>query len=390
MPVALSRGDRALLGWSGLVLSLLILLTFVLAGDRANRRETPTTYSAASGGAKATYRLLATLGYDISRWEEAPDQLSDPATTTLVIAEPLQTPSLAHRSQIVAFIRAGGRVIATGPVGATFVSGFAAGDAVGGMTWSKVEATTPSAFARVAPEITLALQAHWSSEAAAIPLYGAADTPAVVRLPIGDGEAIWLASATPFTNAGAREPGNLEFVLTALGAPGDRRILWDEYVHGRRSSLGGTIVQSPVKWVFAQLGLVALLVLATHARRSGPIIVPAPESRRSPLEFVRTLGALYGRARAASIAVEVVHQRFRQALARRLGVAAGTPIEDLERLGQGPWRVEPALADTLRACEASAAAHHVDARTAFDLIHQLQTWADERELYGPTHRERHT
>ncbi len=44
-----------------------------------------------------------------------------------------------------------------------------------------------------------------------------------------------------------------------------------------------------VKWIFWQLALFILAILATYSRRSGPISIPANEARLSPLEFVRTL-----------------------------------------------------------------------------------------------------
>jgi hypothetical protein len=46
---------------------------------------------------------------------------------------------------------------------------------------------------------------------AAYPLYGDGDRTVVVKYPFGRGEVLWWASATPLTNAGLKEPGNLEF-----------------------------------------------------------------------------------------------------------------------------------------------------------------------------------
>src|SRR5207237_244540 len=136
----------------------------------------------------------------------------------------------------------------------------------------------------------LGAAAHWNRDQFATPLYGTDDTLRVVKYPIGKGEVIWWASATPLTNAGLREPGNMEFFLACVGNT-DRPVLWDEYFHGYREEASAPIA-APVRWIGGELLLMAAAVLMTYSRRSGPIVSPPIESRASPLEFVRTLGSL--------------------------------------------------------------------------------------------------
>ncbi len=98
-------------------------------------------------------------------------------------------------------------------------------------------------------------------------------------------------------------------------------ILCDEYIHGYRQTLAASIAHSPVKWLFLQLVLLAVAVVLTFSRRSGPTSVPTPAVRLSSLEFVQTLGGLYQRAGTASVVVDICYRRFRYWLTRRLGVA---------------------------------------------------------------------
>jgi len=205
----------------------------------------------------------------------------------------------------------------------------------------------------------------------------------VVSVRIGAGTAYWWAAATPLTNAGLREAGNVEFFLEQIGAPGERRVLFDEYFHGARPTLGASMLRSPVKWILAQAALVLAAVLLTWSRRSGPILLPATESRLSPLEFVRTLGSLYGRAGAAGVAVDVAYRRFRFHLGRRLGMSSTASIDSTTRAVALRWPIDAqTLATTLRQCEAARDDAGLSARTALSLVQALGGHARDLGLDG--------
>jgi Domain of unknown function (DUF4350) len=332
MPANLSRGDRILLLSGGGVFLLLLTIMVVLTRDAADTAENPSSHSSSSTGAKAAYLLLGSSGYRVERWEQSPTALTestDPARTTFILAEPFEAPTGEERRSIQQFLERGGRVIATGLAGSLFLASGAVPNPIGGLTWQRVSATTPSAITRAAPQITLAPHAAWNPDVFGIPLYSVDDAPVVVRLQVGEGDAFWWASATPLTNAGLREPGNLEFFLACLGRPEQRRILFDEYFHGARRPLVMSVVRSPVKWLLVQLAVLATAILLTFSRRSGPIILPASETRLSPLEFVRTLGSLYQRAGAASVG------RVDRHAARGVGAGRPRPLEPRQRSGGG-------------------------------------------------------
>jgi Domain of unknown function (DUF4350) len=381
MPDGLTRGDRKLLVIAGSVSFVLITLGIVLSRHAADASEAPTTYSVGSNGAKAAYLLLAASGYRVQRWEQSLVELADADAGTLILAEPQGGPTTEERAALTEFVEEGGRLIATGTTAGLFLPGesntllhtYAIPDPVAGLTWERIPSGSPSSITRAASEITLAPQAYWYSESSAMKLYGD-EKPRVVKFRRGRGEVIWWASATPLTNAGLREPGNLEFFLACLG---DARplVLWDEYFHGHRRAEAVARTRSRFTWIAGQAALILATTLLTYSRRSGPIVAAKSESRLSPLEFVRTLGAVYDRAGAASIAVDIGYERFRYQLTQRLGIAGNSPIEQIDRAARTRWNLEgPALGELLRSCEAARHDARLSTDAAITLSRSLSDW----------------
>jgi len=382
MPDGLTRGDRKLLAIAGGVSFVVIALGVVLSFQVGDASENPTTYSVGSNGTKAAYLLLVRSGYHVRRWEESMLDLPAGEAGTFILAEPQGAPTPEERSALAGFIEEGGRVIATGTAAAFFLSGhsepgghmYAIPDPIAGLTWERIPSISLSSITRAASEITLAPQAYWYPESSAMKLYGGVEKPRVVKYARGKGEVIWWASATPLTNAGLREPGNLEFFFACLG-DAQRPVFWDEYFHGHRRAEAAARRRSRFTWIGAQLALIVAATLFTYSRRSGPVVVPKSESRLSPLEFVRTLGAVYDRAGAASIAVDIGYERFRYQLTQRLGIAAGSSADQIDRAARTRWNFEgSALCDLLRACEAARKDPHVSSDAAVVLSGSLADW----------------
>ena len=385
MPLKIDPKDRKLLFGAGWIFVLLIAGALVFGGGAGSRMEIPSSYSAASGGAKAAYLLLADAGHKVERWERALNELPQGGESTLVLADPNEAPTHQERDQLKAFISNGGRVIATGMFAGTFLpESNSVPDVVDELTWKKATALAPSAITRAAPEIALAPQAQWQSFSPAYSLYGDGERILVVKYPYGRGEVLWWASATPLTNAGLKKPGNLEFLLACVGDT-KGTILWDEYIHGYRETLASSIAHSPVKWLAFQLSLLALAVLATFSRRSGPIYQPVSDVRLSPIEFVQTLGGLYERAGSASVAVDICYQRFRYWLTRRLGAGSSISTEDLQSAVRDRWAAnDDHFIAILRRCEAVRNDPYLQATEALHLVQELEEYASRWKLFqGP-------
>lgn len=387
MPLKLNPKDRKLLLGGAIVFVLMVTATLLFGGKTQNI-EVPTTYSTGSGGAKAAYLLLQQSGYNVQRWERPMAELPDPSGKVFVIAEPREAPGRADRESLEKFISGGGRVVAAGMFAGIFLpEGGSVPDPVAGMTWKKVSARAPSAITRAAPEITLAPESFWISRKMSVPLYGDGEKALVVRYPYGKGEILWWASATPLTNAGLKEPGNMEFFLACLGGR-QNQILWDEYIHGYRQSLAASVAHSQVKWLLVQLIILSMAVLLTFSRRSGPIFPAIAEVRLSPLEFVSTLGGLYERAGAASVAVDVSYQRFRYWLTRRLGLAGNASVQELERAVRERWRLpDEEFGSTLSDCESARYHSELSHREALRLVQKIHSYAVKLKLFPG--KERH-
>jgi hypothetical protein len=388
MPLKLNPKDRKLMLGAGLVFVLLIAAALLFGSGEQTQEEFPSSYSTASGGAKAAYLLLSDSGYKVQRWEKPLSELPRATAKTLIVAEPNEAPTREERERLTTFISEGGRVIATGIFAGTFLpENDSTPDLLAAMTWKKASALSPSRITRAAPQIMLSPRAYWRAFSAAYPLYGDGDRTVVVKYPFGRGEVLWWASATPLTNAGLKEPGNLEFLLACLGDQ-KNEILWDEYIHGYRQTLAASIAHSPAKWLFLQLVLLAIAVMATFSRRSGPTFVPASVVRLSPIEFVQTLGGLYQRAGTASVAVDICYRRFRFWLTKRLGVVANTSAEELASAIRGRWPLDDHFIATMKHCESASTDPFLQAPVALHLVQELDGYAAQWNLFQGVRKEK--
>lgn len=351
MPAGLNAADRKLLWGAGAATILILAATAAFAPPAAEQGEAvPSSYSSASGGALAAYLLLADLHYPVRRWEDPPEELPEPKPrpdgrgwerrALLILADPSQMPSKDESEALRRFLRSGGQILFCGASIKSFFPA-AGSSSTPESAWKEFFPNFPSGISRGADRIAMRPQAYWPEiSSSQLALYGNKEHSVVVSWHFGEGQLLWWAGATPLTNAGIREADNLGLFLNSVASPsGDPlSIYWDEYFHGESGSLWSYVAGTPVAWGIAQIGLIALAVLFTFSRRSGPIAAPAAVSRLSPLEFVETMGGLYQHAGAASGAVEVSYRRVRLELSRRLGLPAAVSDPELaqaaaERLG---------------------------------------------------------
>ena len=348
MSAVLDTGDRRLVIGAVIVMFLLLGLTYLIRpGERQDTIGTPSSYSAEWLGAKAAFLLLQQSGYRVERWDSPPQALppnptvtsdaaevASAAETTLILAEPTDSASSEDRAAISRFVAAGGRLIAMGASGAAFAPDASAEPIPSSdLTPIVSHAAIPSPLNRKAPEITLVAPDKWNTlKPSQLAVYGEPGNPTVVSYKFGKGEVIWWAISSPLSNGSIRDKGNLGLFLNSVGPPSGSRILWDEYFHGERRSLTSYFAQTPLPWAGVQLIVVFAALLFTFSRHSGPIWVPAAESRLSPLEFVDTLGDLYQSAQAGSAAVGVSYQRLRLLLTRALSASAEMKLPQLTQL----------------------------------------------------------
>ncbi|HVB33807.1 MAG TPA: DUF4350 domain-containing protein [Patescibacteria group bacterium] len=379
MPRHFDPTDRQLLIGTGVLLVLLVAAAALFGPAQVTGRAAlPSSYSPAWGGAEGAYLLLENLGYRVERWERPASELTAPASRTVwILADPSLAPNADDREAIHRFLEAGGRVLATGASAAKFLPGASAfTEGAPWDYWERFPALIPSPLARGAREITLLPAKNWHPRSLShVTIFGSGKTAAVVSWHVGSGQIVWWAAATPLTNGGIRQPGNLALLLNSIGPAAGTRVLWDEYYHGVRGTLWSFLWPTPAPWILAQFGLAFLALLVTYSRRQGPARMPAEPSRLAPLEFVETLGDLYFAARAGSSAVETSCARLRFLLARQLGLPSGARAEEIsraasQRLG---WD-EASLAATLGSGERAMRNPATSNEEALQLVREMHEW----------------
>ncbi len=373
MQGGLKPSDRKLLLVAGGLFVLLAAGTSMLTPPAEDSgRSIPSTDSTRAGGARAAYLLLREMGYPVEQWIEPPTSLPRPGQgKLLILAEPVQAPSEGEQQALLEFVQSGGQVLFCGPLIGAFFRGAALSKPIEDSGWKEFQAALPSGLSRGAQSVAFQPDFYWGPlHGPQLRLYGAPDAAVVVTWRKGSGRVIWWASASPLTNGGIRRAGNLRLFLNTLEGS---RIYWDEYYHGQRGSLWSYFERTPVPWALVQVAVLAIAMIVTYSRRSGPVIAPARVSRLAPLEFVETLGGLYQRAGAARVAVEVSLRHFRLALRRRLALASSVSDRELAgaaavRLGWDGSKTEELLASA----GAAARVERLAAREALGLVKRLE------------------
>ena len=337
----LSGDAKFLLIFTGIVV-VLIVVTGVLAPNREDRDPTPGTWNSGAAGAKAAYLLLDRLGYNTVRWERPESELSsvDAAHATLFLAEP--SPSFAsltdktRQKPFIDFLHRGGRIVATGAVAALFLphAKVTQSDRI----FTDLCITMPEGpgpLAR-AGELEMAAPVRWNGDDPSLRVsQRCGDGAVVVSYPEGSGEVIWWASATPLTNMGLRNDGNLRLLLASAGSA-DRTLYFDEFMHGINESPWTATHGTPLTGIVVQTCCLAALLLFSLARGSGPHRALVQPPRASPLEFVESMGALYAKAGAGQVAIAAATRRLHEFLAHEGGVPA-------ETLRSGPAAIAAAV-----------------------------------------------
>ena len=130
-----------------------------------------------------------------------------------------------------------------------------------------------------------------------------------------------------------------------------------------------------------QLGLFGVLLLLTYSRRHGPLWPLTERPRTVPLEFVETLGSLYGRVHAADVSVEVAYQRFRYLLKTKLGIDTRLPaLEAAAAIRERRGYLEPTLEGTLADCESAIHDPEFGEGRALELVKALYGYTQDLEL----------
>lgn len=319
-------GDTRILIWVAAVVLMVIIAGAFLAPAREDNDVTPSTYNSGSHGAKAAWLLLGELGYKTDRWERPAKDLGeiDAPHTTLILADAYPLDALREKPGVEDFLKRGGRVLATGAVSAAMLpnSEIASPNHI----YSDLCYTTPQGLSPMARagRVGLAVPIRWKAESVAVRVdQRCGDDAVIVHYASGKGEVVWWSSSDPLSNRGLKDDASLKLFLASLGGPA-RTVLFNEYIHGARPDLWATAAGTPVKALEWQLALVAALLILSFGRRSGPLRALVRTPRTSPLEFAESMGDLYRKAGAVSVATGCAERRLMHLLEHEGGIPRET------------------------------------------------------------------
>lgn len=379
---SLDPKDRKLLVWSVSVAVVLAIATGILLPNSDNDdNQLPSSYLSGKHGALAAYETLERAGYNIERWERPLGELAAEAgpQTVVIFAEPF-TRERDDMKAVRQILEKGGRVLATGSWGAFLLPGQNA--AVGNpfsLTACKLDPQGLDPLAS-SGEVWMNPKATWQvGDPAYRVQYDCAGQPAVVEYDWGDGHVVWWASSTPLENGSLTRAQNFDLLLNSLGPRAGKRFYWDESLHGEIRSTwsyaGGPAL------VMLELGipLLAMFVLFSFSRRSGPVRELPPPVRATPIEFLEALGSLYKNAGAASTAVAVAWERFRRHALWLCGMrmqrmdAAEVAAVVRRRFPKADKSLEP----DLDSCEQAAENDALNPKEALRLVQLLSAHLEE-------------
>lgn len=191
----------------------------------------------------------------------------------------------------------------------------------------------------------------------------------------GRGRVVVLADPFIVANNGISRADNLQLATNVI-AGGGGLIAFDEYHQGRGETHNQLITYfagTPVIAMFAQVALIAAVVVWSRGRRfARPLPAPRPD-RRSKLEFVASMAELQQRARAFDLALENIYSRTRRALARYGGADLAAPPEEIAAAVAARSGTDRARLETLlRECEDATKGEPLSARRALFLAASLR------------------
>jgi hypothetical protein len=335
----------------------------------------PSTWLAGRHGARAAYEILLRSNYQIERWERPLSELAETAgpETVVILAQPYSRDP-AEIKAVRKIVRQGGRVLSTG-----YLGGFLLPNEASGMPLEfnfaacKLEPEGLDALAG-SGEAWMVLEGTWAvGNPAQRVEYSCAEKPAVVEYEFGKGHVVWWASSTPLENGSINRAHNLDLLLNSLGPRAGHRFYWDESLHGDIRSVWSYAAGPALTLLWVGLLGMAVLIVFSYSRRSGPVRELPPPARATPIEFLEALGSLYRKAGAATTAVSVAWERFRRHSLRLSGQPASkmSAAELAAVIRRRFPRADESLEADLAACEEAAWAETANPRQALKLIQLL-------------------
>jgi hypothetical protein len=290
---ASTRGRR---GARWVAIILVTFLTLAIAGETLGGPGGPasSSYATGSSGVAAWAELLSRTGRSVSRLRSPLARAHlDPGETLIVLAPDALL--RADGARVIAFVRAGGRLIfGGGDPTATLPALVPAGPEwqPSGAVRTYPEAG-PAALSGV-EEVQTAGEGSWLPADGWSSLLGAGGRPLLLQRAEGHGVIELLADDSPLQNRLLASADNAQLALELPGQRGP--VVFAESVHGFGQSRG--LAALPGGWLAALVGLAGagLLWMLARGVRLGPPEPPAEPSAPPRGAFLEALALLLRRA----------------------------------------------------------------------------------------------
>ena len=157
----------------------------------------------------------------------------------------------------------------------------------------------------------------------------------LVDFPYGSGQIVYLTDPYIVSNAGISLVDNAQMAINIV-ASGEGLIAFDEYHHGYGASenrLLSYFAETPFLAIFAQIILLAVLLLWSQSRRFARPLPADEPNRLSKLEYVAAFAELQQRTKAYDLALENIYTEFRRKITRHFGMDNHlTPRKELAQM----------------------------------------------------------
>ncbi|MFY9554326.1 MAG: DUF4350 domain-containing protein [Blastocatellia bacterium] len=381
----MKRNARAILLVGGLF-CVLVTLNFVffvdtrateedeLTADRSSYRSTPY-------GTLALYTLLEESGYPVARFEKPFTDLKDHEPGTLIVIAPPEThnPDEDELSALTRWVEAGGLLIVIDREIRVRI-GDATVNTESAVRKPPARPLQPTPFTRGVRSVSLtehATRVRVDSRST-ISHIGDDSGAVLADARVGEGRVVLLTDQYVVANNGISEADNVILALNLLSERPAGKIAFDEYHHGYGVSSPGEGLMAyfrgtPVPWMMAQAGLIAVLVVFSYGRRFGRPVPLRRERRTSNLEFVSSMANITRLARATDLAVENIYSEFRKRLCRFARAPAKIDNGKLAAVCARRAKIdERALAVLLARCEEVARGEHVSDFELLKLVSRVR------------------
>ncbi len=404
-----------------------LLIIFIVAGASLSGRDSapsrlvgqeehpdPSVFNDRASGTKGLFDWVGARGYHAVVWRQGWKDLGHGSASLLIVADPRaqaepspltggEDESAAHADQsllapadaaaLLSWLRTGHTAIL---MASRLPTGHVAGHKGGTQTFADALDLAADSAVRPGrveygplqpvPQTRGVVSVHSDADSRlrraapdGIALFGDANGPLILWVPVGKGRLIAIADSRFASNRNLPRSENAVFLahILAQAVPPGGTVLFDEYHHGDIALASGatiwTALGRPAQLAFTQALLALLLVVGVVAVRFGKPVPLGRGQSRTSVEYVASLAGLYQRAKASPAALETIYRQFLRDLSARLALAPNVSLEQLSAVAARHGGVDKeALRRLLAACEQRLDSGAVSEKELLDLTRQME------------------